>query len=412
VGVSYFVIRPIRRLERATGEIAKGRYNLRLPAHGNDELARLAGAFNQMAQSIDDSIKVEKTLNSQLTVLNTTASELASSFDPGYLMDRLADGVCRLVTADAAVVYLVDPETLRIQQVTTRQMEVNPDGQGGHIYEKGLFGLAAKACQGLLIEEAGSHPDATSTPGYRPPFGAVLTLPLLSGDRLLGVLVVGRTVGAEPFGLSDLDVARGLVMFGTTAIEKALLYQHSQLLASTDGLTGLYNHREFQQRLSVESERSQRYGHSLSLLLVDIDHFKRVNDQHGHPAGDTLLKELAETIRTSIRTMDVAARYGGEEFVVILPETPSEGAVVVAERLRRQIADRRVVAVSGQSLTCSVSIGVATYPVDAQQKERLIDAADKALYHAKYAGRNTVKTHQQFLQTDFTAESARRQAQA
>jgi diguanylate cyclase (GGDEF)-like protein len=176
--------------------------------------------------------------------------------------------------------------------------------------------------------------------------------------------------------------------------ERKVAEQKLQQLAITDGLTGLMNYREFQRQLDTEIERSQRYNHPLALLMIDIDHFKRVNDAHGHPAGDAVLKALADAIRGSIRTIDMAARYGGEEFVVILPETPLDGARIVAERLRRRVAEHPLTGPAGQRLTCSVSVGVAILPEDAVRKEPLIDAADQALYGAKSAGRNTVKSYQ------------------
>ena len=228
---------------------------------------------------------------------------------------------------------------------------------------------------------------------------------LAAGDYQRQVAISGRDELAalgETFNQMARSVDASMKKEKTLHAQLIALYEQSQHLATTDGLTGLCNHREFQRRLGDEIERSQRYQHPFALLLIDIDHFKRVNDQRGHLTGDALLRDLAETICRGIRTIDVAARYGGEEFAVILPETSLEGARVVAERLRAQAATPRIIGPAGQQLACSISIGVATYPVDANRKERLIDAADKALYYAKYAGRNRVKTHQEFLRADFT----------
>jgi diguanylate cyclase (GGDEF)-like protein len=156
-------------------------------------------------------------------------------------------------------------------------------------------------------------------------------------------------------------------------------------LAVTDGLTGLFNHRHFQERLALEVERSVRNGLPLSLLMLDVDYFKKYNDAHGHPAGDELLNELAGLMREGRRANDVVARYGGEEFAIVLIDTPKLTAMQVAEKLRKRIDDHRF---HGRRI--GVSIGVAGFPDDADSTERLIQAADSALYQAKHQGRNRV----------------------
>jgi two-component system, cell cycle response regulator len=175
----------------------------------------------------------------------------------------------------------------------------------------------------------------------------------------------------------------------SVAFIRALLYQKMERLATTDGLTGLYNHRNFQDLLAKELERSRRYKRPLSLLILDIDHFKTFNDTYGHPVGDLVLKEIALCIRKSIRVNDVPARYGGEEFVVIVPEESQPGALTVAERIRTTIEKHTIVSL-GRQLKVTVSIGCATYPDHASTQQALIDIADKALYFSKENGRNRV----------------------
>ncbi len=168
--------------------------------------------------------------------------------------------------------------------------------------------------------------------------------------------------------------------------------------ALKDSLTGLFNHGHFHEAFEAEISRSRRHRHDLSLLFIDVDHFKQYNDRMGHPAGDRLLLRLADTIAgrrisgaPGARNSDVAARYGGEEFVVILPETDLQGALTRAERLRRFVASTQVEGGSEQPLGCvSVSIGVASYPGDGEDKKTLIEIADQGMYAAKRAGRNRV----------------------
>lgn len=172
-------------------------------------------------------------------------------------------------------------------------------------------------------------------------------------------------------------------------------------LALRDGLTGLYNHRYFQERMAAEVARSRRHNHPVTLLFLDIDHFKTYNDSYGHPAGDEVLKMIATLlvqgsrmgdIVARVRSTDVVARYGGEEFAIILPETSGEGAVGKAEHIRRSVADHKFPASGDATTHVTVSIGVAAYPAEAVDAPTLIRRADKALYRAKQNGRNRVES--------------------
>ncbi len=165
-------------------------------------------------------------------------------------------------------------------------------------------------------------------------------------------------------------------------------------LSVQDGLTGLYNHRAFYAMLADELVRAQRFNRPVSLLMLDIDYFKRVNDLHGHLAGDAVLKGLSERLGRQARSIDRICRYGGEEFTVILPETDLEAAANVAERLRAAVDAQPFDVNTGAPMRITVSIGVAAFPEDAGSEEELIAAADRALYSAKQAGRNRVCAHQ------------------
>jgi diguanylate cyclase (GGDEF)-like protein len=194
-----------------------------------------------------------------------------------------------------------------------------------------------------------------------------------------------RVPAATPDELGELGEAFNAMAENLAKSQKAL-----EELSTLDGLTGLYNYREFHRRLTDEMQRSLRYGHPFSLLILDIDGFKVVNDTHGHLAGDEALRGLAGLIRQEVRPADEVARYGGEEFAILLPETPSSGAFAMGERIRDIVAARPIPIALGQTVGLTVSIGVATYPHDAESEETLIAAADQALYAAKNAGRNRV----------------------
>jgi diguanylate cyclase (GGDEF)-like protein len=182
-----------------------------------------------------------------------------------------------------------------------------------------------------------------------------------------------------------------LVAYITTMFSADIRYglQHAKLLSETDELTGLYNTRGFAIAANRLFGQALRYGRPASVLMVDSDNLKTVNDTHGHDAGNRLLRQVANAMQAELRATDVPARYGGDEFIVLLPETPPKGALDVAERIRRTIGSRPL-AIDGQQVVTSVSIGVACYPEDGRTLDALAARADRALYHAKQEGRNKV----------------------
>jgi len=234
----------------------------------------------------------------------------------------------------------------------------------------------------LRLSEAVVFDEATRLRGL----ASLKVLPLRTGDTVLGTLVVG----AQRPGAYDADAVRQLEILGLQAgdaLQRARLFEATERLAITDGLTGLVNHRTFQQRLDEHLAAAQRYGKKLSLLLTDVDHFKSVNDTWGHPVGDLVLKGVARVLQTEARVTDVAARYGGEEFALVMPETDQAGALRTAERIREKVGQARFRTEQGE-LSVTISIGVATFPVDGRQKSELVELADGGLYHAKRHGRN------------------------
>ncbi len=203
---------------------------------------------------------------------------------------------------------------------------------------------------------------------------------------VLGTLVLGSS---RP-GAFTRDLTRQLevvAMQAAESIQRARLFEATERLATTDGLTGLVNHRTFQGRLEEHLQAAQRHGRTLSIILCDIDHFKSVNDTYGHPVGDQVLRGVARILAAQARVTDLAARYGGEEFAVVMPETDTTGAMVIAERIRERVA--ALVTETGQGpLQVTLSLGVATFPADAARKPELVERADACLYHAKRGGRN------------------------
>jgi len=216
-----------------------------------------------------------------------------------------------------------------------------------------------------------------------------VALPLRSGENVNGVMV---TASANRRELSAAEMERLTVLGNQSSLslQNALLHGELERLSVTDRLTELYNHGYFQQRLDEELKRSVRFGHPMSLVMIDIDNFKEFNDNYGHPQGDEVLKAVSAIIRQNLREMDIAARYGGEEFVIVLPETETPGAVAVAERVRSDV-ETRLFKPGGAAVNRTVSVGVATFPRHASNAIRLLEASDAAMYSAKRAGKNRVE---------------------
>ncbi len=222
---------------------------------------------------------------------------------------------------------------------------------------------------------------------HLPHLESLLIAPLEAQGETFGALVMGaRREGL--FTPYEVRLFELVARQSAVSILNARMYERMERMATTDGLTGLANHRFFQQRLAEELRRATRHPQKVSVILCDLDHFKKVNDTHGHPAGDEVLKRLARLLADSVREVDLAARYGGEEFVLILPGTDTTGALKLARRIGASLRKIRVPVGGGVKLKATLSLGVATYPDDAGTKAALLDLADKALYRAKESGRD------------------------
>ena len=191
------------------------------------------------------------------------------------------------------------------------------------------------------------------------------------------------------FNQKDLEFITSLANQAAIAIDNAKLYE----LATKDGMTKLYIYRHFYTLLENEMRRCKRYKRNMSLIIMDIDNFKSINDTYGHLTGDLILKRLAITLQETVRKIDIPARYGGEEFVVILPETSKKDACVIAERIRKAVSQIEVKINETDTISPTVSIGIAQYTTDGQEPKDLINAADTALYYSKHNGKNVVSVY-------------------
>ncbi len=227
-------------------------------------------------------------------------------------------------------------------------------------------------------------------------FDSIMIIPIIYREELIGTLMLRTSRTGSTFTEKEIRLCQVIANVAASSLYNAYLYEQMeeektrlQKLAITDFLTGIYNHRYFSHRLAEEFERVVRYKHPLSLIMVDIDHFKTINDTYGHRKGDMVLKEFAKALKRNIRKTDILARYGGEEFVILLPQTDRAGAIIEAERIRKTLKDYDYT-IKGLKIT--ISLGIATYPhKKIKTPNDLIGAADTAMYMAKEKGRNSTE---------------------
>ena len=315
------------------------------------------------------------------------------------VIETAFDAAAEIAAYDAAAIALYDRAKARHKIAAVR---VRPGGEGmidptqlTDLEFKDNAGLAAMVVKNRHYLPAGGEPREVSAPIYTRKVKvddarSVLVLPLLAADEPVGTLtLIARA--EKRFGKDVREMLAVIANQVAIALENGFLYRKMETMATTDGLTGLTNHRTFQQRFADMLERAGRHNHRVALLLCDVDHFKKVNDNYGHPIGDEVLRRVARVLQEVPRKIDIPARYGGEEFAVLLDNVDLAQARQVAERIRVEIA-KVVVDTDKGPLSVTESIGVATFPDDGRDRALLIERADLALYHAKHTGRNRVVT--------------------
>jgi len=328
-------------------------------------------------------------------------SMLGRALTPEQVMEMAFDASAEIVSYDVAAIALYDRDRgkHKIEAVRTTESGANvfDVSQLTGLEFKDNSGLASMVVKNRHYLPAGGEPREVSAPIYTRKVKlrledakSLLVLPLLVADEAIGTLaLISRT--EKRFGKDVREMLAVIANQVAVSLQNGFLYKKMETMATTDGLTGLTNHRTFQQRFEDLLQRAQRHNHKVALLLCDIDHFKSVNDNYGHPIGDEVLRRVARVLQEVPRKIDIPARYGGEEFAVILDNVDVAQARAVAERIRIEIS-KVVVETEKGPLSVTESIGVAAFPDDGRDREVLIERADLALYHAKHSGRNRVVT--------------------
>lgn len=388
--LSRYVTKPLLALHKGVGAIGEGRFDHRIDIKTGDEIEALAEEFNNMAVSLEDAKKELDRRLLELFTLYNISKVLNTTFETEQLLVRLVRNISKNLDIHRVMIMLLDERTQELYSASFTGFEKEGLKEVRRKIGEGLYGLVVQTGTGRLIKDVDSELGLAKVDILSPDIRSILAVPFGRRDRTLGLLCAFKDRPGM-FEWYDLEFFRAVSEQVGVALENTRLYQETKLQAITDGLTGLYNHRFFRERLEIEIERTGRYNHSLSLILLDVDHFKHYNDTHGHPQGDELLRELADLLQKSIRKSDLACRYGGEEFVLILPETGKETALSLAERIRKAISEHPFPFKETQPMgALTVSIGVSTFPIDSNGIDGLIKKADDALYNAKTEGRNRV----------------------
>jgi diguanylate cyclase (GGDEF)-like protein len=320
-------------------------------------------------------------------VLLDSVCELTSTLVSDEVMARLCESAAHHLAAEiVSVMTFIDPVTLRIAShlglpphvVESTRVRVG-DGIAGHVAATG---------RALLIHDI--ERDQLFGRRSHPRYGtrSLLSAPIGFRGAVRGVINVSGRSDESTFTERDRDVLEALAAHAGVALRNADQYEHVLARAQTDPLTQLANRGHLFMLLRTELARARRYARPISIVMLDVDYFKRFNDVYGHLAGDRALRGVADVMRRMCRTSDTAGRYGGEEFVLVLPETPIEGGVALAEKLRLEI--EATVEVPAGADPLGISAGVVAFPIHGRIPDLLLDAADRQLYRAKSLGRGCV----------------------
>jgi diguanylate cyclase (GGDEF)-like protein len=402
-----------------------GDFLVRAPTERQDEVGQVARAFNTMLAAITDlqAARIEQAQDlaaarhelalrqeleernrlvaetnahlqrrvDELTLLTDLTRAVTSTLELKAVLDEVTRRAGTFMGVDEAVALLAEPRQRRLRVVSTHGVPA-----AANLTElcfdvgEGITGRVAQSGRAILVRDTAADPRYLHYKNRRPVDGSFLSVPMLAKGRVLGVLDFFRAQ-VDAFDERSITLLTAVAGQAALAIENARLYQAQTELALTDPLTGLHNRRALDQRLGDEVLRAVRFDNPLSALMIDVDHFKAFNDQHGHLVGDLVLRQVARALRRQLRKVDTLARFGGEEFSVLLVRTPCADAVDVAEKLRRTIEERRFARLRRDAtLRVTISIGVAEMCAQTATPQALLDAADSALYEAKNSGRNRI----------------------
>jgi len=425
-----FLSWPLKKCIHVIMRVKEGDLFARMPACNSDELTGLANAFNRMMQQFTDlsahkiqadqdlfiakeELKLKTSLEEKNTIIEQTNQKLADIVHNMSLLYEVGQEVSSVVDLDE--LYAQITNTLKRSFHTNKIMIAVLDDKDCHFHVKaayglmnenellqqsfalgeGLTGLVAQSRRKIYVRDTDMdfrfNRDKHEVPDYSCSF---LSIPLIVKDDVLGVINYLRESDNQ-FSKQDVKMLSLVANQVALAISNAKLYTKTRELSVKDELIGIHNRRYFNQMLQMEWKRAIRFKRELSLIILDVDHFKSYNDTFGHPQGDQALKQIGAIFKDNLREVDTIARIGGEEFVLLLPGTDQRGAIAAAEKVRLLVESSAFLTVNDeQTRPMTISAGISTYPLDADQMEDMVDHADIALYRAKENGRNQVECYQ------------------
>ncbi len=417
------IMRPVERLMHATQAVSRGNLDFHIETSASDELGQVARSFNRMTEqlktlysekidqetmlaSAQEKLRFQNILSgknrqiektnieltahvNELSALFDLIQQMLSSLDLDILFGRILQILKDVVPCDEVVLLLYNSETQKL--LIRKTLGIDQDTLEGVSFglDEGITGEVARTWEMIHLRKVHDDQRNLHYKGRNATIGSLLSIPMVVKNELLGIVNLHKN---DEGGFSDREIQLVQTVTGQAAmsIENARLYNKTREMSNTDPLTQLANRRHFQDVLEKEIAEARRYSSNFSLIMIDIDHFKRYNDAHGHLQGDVVLQEVAQGLRNNIREIDLAARFGGEEFVILMTKTNKEGARAAAEKLRLAVAEKifpgAETSQPGGKLT--LSLGVAEYPEDSDNATNLLNLADQALYRAKEEGRN------------------------
>lgn len=363
----------------------------------NDEHKELMYRFTQIASAMITSAKLTYQMNRYAIQADTQyeiSKKLSEALKPEEVIETLTQSLVKTFEHTRVVICAYNPATARgsVWRVIGEAGTLSEGMEFDIHNDRSLYGSVfrnrrAMVTQGYRLEDRFVRLDREEPAADRPQ--DILIAPIHDDRQAVWAVVGIESNRAGAYSQSELQLLKTIMANVTTALTKARMYTEMEKLATIDGLTQIANHRKFQDIMTTELERSTRYNTPMTLLLMDIDHFKKFNDTYGHPVGDLVLQMVAKALQASIRNTDYCARYGGEEFVVVLIQADEAQSRILAERIRKAVESLQIQN-DDKILRVTVSIGSATFPFDGTTKQEIIDNADKSMYFSKQNGRNRV----------------------
>ena len=328
----------------------------------------------------------------RLATLTDIVKTANSILEPRKVIELIMAKIQQLIPSEAWSMLMVDEERHEL----TFELALGEKAKDVSSFRvkigEGIAGWVAETGKPTIVNDVSRDPRFSGKFDSKTQFRtrSILCAPLISRGRTIGVVEIINRLGGR-FTQSDREMLLTLVEPCAIAIENAVLFQKTEQLTITDDLTRLFNSRYLNVYIGREIKRCKRHGIPLSVIFLDLDGFKRVNDQYGHLAGSRTLSEVGSILAQAVRESDILARYGGDEFVAVLPETPASGAMVIAERIRRAIETHCFLEAQGLQARISASFGIAAYPDHALTPEGLIQKADQAMYRVKERNKNGIE---------------------